>query len=569
MRYLLAIAIIVVLAGPYLTACLGEPMIATQGGRGEPLPQLTGRLTAWGDRTVVLSWRRFHTGKGQYDWEYVDGLLDAKAPAHLILLNQAANPPRDLTPQWVYGLLSNITPPLSDWPGEGKTGYWVSDCGGWPIPRYDSYTWRYYYHQAVRALGERYDGDPRLGSVAISLGLDGEPHIVKSVNGCEPSLSGIEGLEYRFAQAVDASIGVYAEAFPTTPVYMQTAVGGEARAHWAQLAVDNSIGLKWAGLGGDFLGWESDDPSLGTGSTDPLRLWGPQGVPLLLETKSGLGDEATKREALIAALRYMPQGIIVHNEYTELDRGFLRWVDAHLGKPIREQPSVFIHFRETEFSQRCWTGSDGKRRCIYGRRGDDALGITAVVEGEPRTGGPDWRGAHYREGAYWELDVADEYIAEEYDIKITVLDTIAGGVFTVTWSTTGDGGIRQREVGLEGGGGWMQRVFPLADFSPSGVTNIIITGEGHIGIDSVEVIGWPMAIDPGGEPTATPTPERPTATILPTPTPSPTKAGEATPTATPTIDLYREIQRLNGEICRRLGLEVPCGEIIWTFVFRQ
>lgn len=596
MRYLLAIAFVTTLSLPMLAATCGPPIeVMPASERSEPMPPWTGRLQSWSDHVAVLSWRRFHTGNGQFDWAYVDALLESKAPAHLILLVQATNPLRDLTPQWVYGFLSNINPPLADWPGHGKTGYWLSDCGGWPIPRYDSYTWRHYLWQAIKALGEHYDGDPRLGSVAVSIGLDGEPQIVKSINGCRPDISGITGLEHRFGQLIDATIPVFAEAFPNTPVYMQTAVGGEARAHWAQIAVDNGIGLKNAGLGPDFLGWESDTPEIGTGSFDPVLLWGSQGVPIHLETKSGLGDEAVKREALIAGLRYMPQSMTVHNEYMELDQGFLRWVDAHLGVPIPEQPSVFVCFRETVIKPRCWPGSDGIERCVHGRRGDDGLGIVATAEGEPRTGGPGWRGRHYREGDYWSLDVADDYVSSDYEIIVTYLDAVASGSFTVHWESG------ERQIDFGGTGAWRDAVF-AAELDPAGADDIII--EGQVALDRVEVVGWDMhfgtatptstmrtpspTLTSGFPGTMTPSATNPclpsrTSTIgMPSVTPSwcitetplasrtpSSLTPVSTPSATPTIDLAKLQQLMDAEMCRRLGWPVPCGQWIHTWIPRQ
>ena len=301
-------------------------------------------------------------------------------------------------------------------------------------------------------------------------------------------------------------------------------------------------------------------------------LWGPQGVPIHLETKSGLGDEAAKCEALIAGLRYMPQSMTVHNEYLGLDQGFLRWVDAHLGVPIPEQPSVFVYFRETEFEPRCWPGSDGIERCVYGRRGDDGLGIVATAEGEARTDGPGWRGRHYREGDYWSLNVADDYVSSDYEIIVTYLDAVASGSFVVRW----DGG--ERRINFGGTGAWRDAVFTAA-FDPVGADDIII--EGQVALDQVEVVGWDASF---GTPTVTSTPGMVTATpsssatatpiptMTPTSTPIPSTATmtpASTPSATPTIDLAALQQLMDAEMCRRLGWPVPCGQWIHTWIPRQ
>jgi len=450
-----------------------------------------GSVTLWRDHTVVVSWRSFHVGDGKFNWDKLDRMLYERRPAHLIVLN--ATPEADLTPPFVSSRMPLIVPPF----GRFATASHIFEACGrkWYVSRYDDYIWRRFYRQMVEALAERYDGSELLDSVVISIGLDGEPQLVKTIGGCHPTVP-ISGLEHAFGKFVEELILFYAEKWKHTQVYVQVAVGGAWRARLAQLAIENGLGVKHAGLTEDFLGWASSGLT-GDGSFDGVYL--AQGkVPICLETKHGMGSLEQKREIVLAGLGMNPSRMILHNEYGELGSEFLEWVEAH----VEGLPTVWASYREVRSDPRCWTGYNKIRRCVDYRQGYDNQGLEVTKQ---------------QDGFLF--TVKQDYFYPSYRVSVTWYDK-------ESWRF--QYGTESYEVLSHGSGELVTSVF-------ENVPGQFFL-EGPVQWDFVEVEGMKEA------PPLTPTPS-------PTPTPTPTPS----PVCAPCVE---EVQALRGCLFKLFGGEL-------------
>jgi hypothetical protein len=142
-------------------------------------------------------WEQVEPQEGEYDWEFIDQHLarareNGQTLEFRIMLEWPAAYEVGI-PQWLVDKDVNMR--------------WTHCENDYYSPDLEDPIIKEYHTKLIRALGERYDGHPDLGSVDIgSVGMWGEWHIY-----CHPEL--MPGWEER-----SAIIDLYYESFPNTPL---------------------------------------------------------------------------------------------------------------------------------------------------------------------------------------------------------------------------------------------------------------------------------------------------------------------------------------------------------------
>lgn len=170
---------------------------------GENLSSAEGASLAY----VAIHWRDIEPAEGQYDfaaleeqWHFAQW---AEQGVHLILRVVADEPGDERhmdIPQWLYEAM-------------GGAGTWYdNDYGKGFSPDYESPVFQAAHARLLRALGQRYDGDPRVAYVELgSLGHWGEWHVNTDAGLPAFPASGV----------TDGYVKDYVDAFPHTPLMMR------------------------------------------------------------------------------------------------------------------------------------------------------------------------------------------------------------------------------------------------------------------------------------------------------------------------------------------------------------
>jgi len=477
MRHLLAVATVTLLLTPFLAA------LPTQAATGTPLFGMLDRETATSAAAVWFTAEEMNPSAGVYRWAVVEAKLSRfTKPVHLwgfavVSLGPAGSVGYRVTyPRW-WGAPHEVTV-------GGQKGY---------FPPYDSATWRSRYADLVRALGERYDGDPRLVHIAVGFGLDNENSIAKGA-----WREATKFLEYRHGQWVYEGIEVWAASFTKTSLFLNNSVGGEARRAWGSRAVERGMGIKLV-LGTDLpdmVAWVTTaDPASITGALSILELY--PGTPLMVESQHGMGGSRHTLWLWALAQRLGAVALSLHPEHITA----LASLDLPQGQ--------WVMFRDREYAPTCWSG-----KCVSGYPGDFARGIRIVATGTRLWAANFPAGGDHpiiyqaREGTF-ALEITPP--ADNAAVRITYLDH-GFAPFTVNGQM-----IQRRNTGQ-----WQTAIINLAR-----ATTLTIGPDVHL--HRVEV--WP-----GASPTATAIPPTMTATSTASATSTRTATCTATlsPSATPT-----------------------------------
>ena len=340
----------------------------------------------------MVTWERVNPGPGRYNWYVIDDGLKCEQGLTVLLrtgevipkpvvlevhlqLSQYSNWPAvyyDCTPQWVYDCIDaggDRRPVVNG----RKVGYTITSCSGESvvIPMYDNPFWQKAYWDMVRALGQRYEGNPQVTAVVVTAGLDGETQFVRNW-GCNlENLANTQArpLSYPYYRFVLETMRVYREAFPTKPLFINNCPGGGlVRKDSCDLAasLNPPIGIKNSGLWVD----AQNHRGLGNafGSWDGVATYS-ETVPIWLESAYGFGGPEEIYWSWFAGLHYHPVAMDVHKAFLETSRkSWLSFVQRHLGVTVKTTPDVWTMLRDSEFSPIRWGSnlSDG----YVGKPGD-------------------------------------------------------------------------------------------------------------------------------------------------------------------------------------------------------
>jgi hypothetical protein len=338
-----------------------------------------GPLGAW----MWWTWEQIHIGPNEYDWSLIDDYL-AKAAQYSIVLRSGEVIPKpvalsieiypdigqDTTPQWVYQRFIPNAPQIN-----GKyVGYSVDpdgsgSCPAIGAPRWGDRVWEKQLEDFVKALGERYNNDPRVNSVWVCTGLYGE--FISSFWSCgrtyDFSASGA------FVQWALRLMDTYRKAFPTKPLYVLNSGGGCDRT----LATDRArsytpkMGVKHNTLNYDLPNEYGKQSQTGCGLMESINPYSTT-MPIAFEHFFAANPHQTYWATLNGLAHHADLFDFPYysNKWTILDQiaalrnllhGYGQWefIDRYLGKSIETTPGVWIMFRDTQYpvDMKEWNGS--------------------------------------------------------------------------------------------------------------------------------------------------------------------------------------------------------------------
>ncbi len=427
----------------------------------------------------------------------------------------------DETPRWVYH-----KHPAAE----------IVCPGDWRIPKFWDPAYQAEFEKMVTAFADRYDGDPRLAWVEISVGVYGETQPAKptfydclEANGLTPSL---------WVETVDRYTDIYLRHFHRTQLFLQMAPAFRywwERREFSDYAAQRGVGLKHNGLTFDQGTGVFDDPhnsNYGAGYTQIMRKWGDR-VPIAWE---GQDYQLPYRTGLMWGIF---NGLDKHPDYIlfgekiskdESRADLVRFAQQYTGRTLADTPSVWVALRETEYPPEKHPQRGNFSFWLYQK--DDVPGGRSV---------PLWNVGTEPEGRFTRrtdqatgnnvmyFDVDDGYIAAgnalAARVEITYLDQ-GHDQWALYYDSRAEANKLAGMVQKTNSNRWRSAVFDLPDAyfgnREAGHTDFHIDclGDGDEVIHFVNVVRQVAA-------TATPTPTR-TPTLTPaTTTPTP-------PTATPT-----------------------------------
>lgn len=297
--------------------------------------------------TQIWQWFKIETAANTYDWTLVDNFIAAEAAKGkraALRIN-----PYDGECCGGSGVPSHL---------KKKYPSIVLTCSGTEIPRYWDATYKDNWSKLVKAFGARYNKDPRVAWIEISVGMFGETTPAEEKH--DDCLQAA-GLTSEMWVAHDKwSIDQYKSAFPNKQLFLQYAPRYLKRTEVkeaADYAASKGIGLKHNGLkpdeGGDAY---ITDPTLNiyqSGQYDPLATWGDK-VAIAFEGSEV--DESMKGRAntmwgiyngLDKKADFLSLGYALVSQTDRND--LLDFAAKYLGKSTEDTPSVWTALRETEY----------------------------------------------------------------------------------------------------------------------------------------------------------------------------------------------------------------------------
>lgn len=289
-------------------------------------------------------WSALEPAEGQYQWGIIDTWLDNQAaagkPAGIAVDTFRNESPADsATPQWVY-----------------NAGVPYAYCGGKRIPHYWNTLYQQKFGNFVRALAARYDNDPRVAWVQISVGMYGETAPAEASAADCLKAAGLDSAKW--VAAVNAITDIYRQAFRSKPLFLQFAprfLSPCERREFTTYAVSLGVGLKHNGLAPDADATVIDDPGYSLyrcGAYDPILQYWPS-VPIAWEGTYPyyLADSTLAYWGILS-------GLAKHADYLVLGRqiitdtanaDILRFANRMSGQSVETAPAAWVALRESGF----------------------------------------------------------------------------------------------------------------------------------------------------------------------------------------------------------------------------
>jgi len=292
-----------------------------------------------------FSWARLQPTEGSYSWSVVDRWIDDHvAFGKYVGIAFDAYDGIDsqepyATPAWLFSKYPHLR----------------VDCNGYAIPRYWHPDFLAEYRKFIRAVGQRYNGDPRIEWVQVTAGLYGETQPAEDQ--FDTCLQNAGLTSTLWVETVNRITDIFVEAFPNTPLLLQyapTFLYQSERRSFTDYAAARGVGLKHNGLkpdGGS--GMVINDPNYslyGAGQYDPMFKWGAQ-VPIAWESYDNLitGVEGTLWGIYNGLNKHADYMVLSLDVVTKPERfEILRFANQYLGRTLADTPSVWVALRETE-----------------------------------------------------------------------------------------------------------------------------------------------------------------------------------------------------------------------------
>jgi hypothetical protein len=507
---------LLIVAVALLAGCQGALQVTTAPELGANVPDLGaagGLYALWGNNyqpiagtagtVIYYGWDEIEPADDAYNTARIDSILAVNDKVQLQILHHTTDAHDgalwwDRTPGWVNVPTIKLT-----------SGSLTAS-----VPDYRSSAWRNALLDMVADLGAYYDGHPKIGSIIVAAGLDGETQIVKA-QGADwlPVLNTqASGTEYRFGQFLPTLMDAYRAAFPHTLLVLNNAPGS-GRMQRAELAVSKGIGLKHAGMlpdvdfarGNDDALWEFMARYCNGAGLEP----GAPRANCWVESATGNGNAEWMRWSAYQGLHYHPVGMSLHKSWfspSGLGADELAWIAAHLNVTAATAPSAWTVLRDAEYEP---YGAHGNWEQYLRAEGGTRVLRSDLPAGIDRN---DWRARQSRR--------------VEGDLALTADPAFACAPCTVRVNLAGTGGqigvggqaAPQTALAVPSDGQWHTLITTTSSIPAN------ITANGHY-IQMIELAPYVQDVTKTATictptftattyPTVTP---RPTATLTPTP----------------------------------------------------
>lgn len=522
----------------------------------------------------TFTWKQLEPNEGQYRWDIVENALTAQAalgkPFAIGIITYAGPAGGLLVPSWF----------------SSRYGDAIITCGSEQIPEYWHWAYLQKYGNFVRALGQRFDGDPRIEFIAMGTGLYGETQPCNEQYDQCMRDNGLSGPLW--VSTVNQITDMYGQAFPNTRVLI---LGGSRFMHACERKEWTDYAALTYGIADFHTSLVPDNGAMvipdkpgfeGCGILDPILKYSDQ-LATAQEAYQHLTPTETEtywavlgaiaRHNTYLSIDYAPNDywndgwLLAHYDGTPRYENFpiVEFANRYLGRTPQNAPSVWVALRESGFlwypecgNYDYWLYQDdsvagGKTVIVTYRTGltfptsSAGCQITNQTEQGVNLGG-NWVGKESWIARRTDAASGNPYMFFKVDDAYMVN---ANQTVTVT-VTYFDRGTDQWELVYDSAGGpqsggtvskansltWKTTTFVLANArfanGLAGGSDFYIDG----GSDGDEYIHFVDVTKSGGAaPTATPTNTpgpSPTPTPTPTYTPTATTGPSSTPTNTPT-----------------------------------
>lgn len=297
---------------------------------------------------ILVTWKAIETAPGVYNWSWPDGWI-----ADLASKGKYVGFTVDSYDGVCCGGSAVPTHVRQQHPSA------VIVCNGKEIPRYWDPAYQRAWGDFVRAVGRRYNGDPRLAWVQISVGIYGETSPAEEeFFGCLES-AGLTSEAW--IDVVKWSVDLYREAFPDKQLFLQFAPYYKFRVErreFTDYAASRGVGLKHNGLKPDTDDAYITDPNLSFyrgGGYDPFARWGDR----VATGWEGYENQAFSMRGRTDSMWSIYNALDKHADILAVDtdlvkatdrQDLLQFANKYLGRTLADTPSVWIALRETEYT---------------------------------------------------------------------------------------------------------------------------------------------------------------------------------------------------------------------------